>query len=184
MLTPLPAASLMICSALPSRSLCRKLRREGDRKGVRWVYESMRVDPPVRQEDVAEVHAAHDYREGSIYRADVRMWKGVQEAGRKSPLGKGPRKDMRSLYLCSLLTREGTCKEGRKTSVRKCVAAGALTSKKANTLWGGGALQACDLRPPEDGGECSGTLASDHVVFETAERGMDGEDESKRVNGR
>ena len=56
--------------------------------------------------------------------------------------------------------------------------------KKANTLWGGGALQACDLRPPEDGGECSGTLASDHVVFETAERGMDGEDESKRVNGR
>ena len=173
MLTPLPAASLMICSALPSRSLCRKLRREGDRKGVRWVYESMRVDPPVRQEDVAEVHAAHDYREGSIYRADVRMWKGVQEAGRKTPLGKGPRKDMRSLYLCSLLTREGTCKEGRKTSVRKCVAAGALTSKKANTLWGGGALQACDLRPPEDGGECSGTLASNPVVVETAERGME-----------
>jgi hypothetical protein len=102
MLTPLPAASLMICSALPSRSLCRKLRREGDRKGVRWVYESMRVDPPVRQEDVAEVHAAHDYREGSIYRADVRMWKGVQEAGRKTPLGNKGTKEGHALALFML----------------------------------------------------------------------------------
>ena len=171
MLTPLPAASLMICSALPSRSLCRKLRREGDRKGVRWVYESMRVDPPVRQEDVAEVHAAHDYREGSIYRADVRMWKGVQEAGRKTPLGKGPRKDMRSLYLCSLIDARRNV-QGREEVFANVLQRG-RADKKANPLWGGGALQACDLRPPEDGGECSGTLASNPVVVETAERGME-----------
>ena len=47
----------------------------------------------------------------------------------------------------------------------------ALTQKQ--TLRGGGALQVCDLCLAEDGGECSGTLLSDPVLRETAERGME-----------
>ena len=56
---------------------------------MRWVYGSMRVDPPVRQEDVAAVHAAHDRGQ---YIARMRMWKGCRKQGGR--LGKGPRKDM------------------------------------------------------------------------------------------
>ena len=37
-----------------------------------------------------------------------------------------------------------------------------------NTLWGGGALQIGDHRLVEDGSECSGSLGSDVVAFETA----------------
>ena len=43
--------------------------------------------------------------------------------------------------------------------------------KKANTLWGGGALQVCDLRLAEDGGECSGALVSNAIELETARDG-------------
>jgi hypothetical protein len=52
---------------------------------VRWVYGSMHVDPPVRQESVAAVHAAHD-RGQYLYRADENV-EGVQEAGRKTRKG-------------------------------------------------------------------------------------------------
>jgi hypothetical protein len=68
MKTPLPAASLMACLAWSSRWLFCKLRWRG-RKGARWVYGST-LDPPVRHEDVAAVHA-----------------EGVQEAGRKARKG-------------------------------------------------------------------------------------------------
>jgi hypothetical protein len=68
MKTPLPAASSMACLAWPLRWLFCKLRW-GGRKEVRWVYGST-LDPPVRHEDVAAVHA-----------------EGVQEAGRKARKG-------------------------------------------------------------------------------------------------
>jgi hypothetical protein len=173
MLTPLPAAFLMICSALPSRSLCSKLRRgRGGEVGACtgacvWIHPSAAGG---RGRSDVHRHAAHDYREGTVYRADENV-EGVQEAGRKTPLGKGPRKDMRSLYLCSLIDARRNV-QGREEVFANVLQRG-RADKKANTLWGGGALQACDLRPPEDGGECSGTLASNPVVVETAERGME-----------
>jgi hypothetical protein len=49
---------------------------------VRWVYGSTR-DPPVRQEEVAAVHAAHDRGQ---HRVDENV-EGVQEAGRKARKG-------------------------------------------------------------------------------------------------
>jgi hypothetical protein len=83
MKTPLPAASSMACLAWPSRWLFSKLRW-GGRKGVRWVYGSTR-DPPVRHEDVAAVHAAHD-RSRAALRVDESA-EGVQYAGRKARKG-------------------------------------------------------------------------------------------------
>ena len=83
MKTPLPAASSMACLAWSSRRLFRKLRW-GGRKGVRWVYGSTR-DPPVRHEDVAAVHAAHD-RSRAASRVDESA-EGVQYAGRKAQKG-------------------------------------------------------------------------------------------------
>eukprot|EP00964_Phaeocystis_antarctica_P038512 scaffold22030_cov66-Phaeocystis_antarctica.AAC.3 len=44
---------------------------------------------------------------------------------------------------------------------------------KANT-WGGGALQVCDVRFAEDGGECGGALVSDTVAEEPANKGENG----------
>ena len=49
---------------------------------MRWVCGSTR-DPPVRQEDVAAVHAAHDRGQ---HRVDASA-EGVQEAGRKARKG-------------------------------------------------------------------------------------------------
>jgi hypothetical protein len=43
--------------------------------------------------------------------------------------------------------------------------------KKANTLWGGGALELGDLRLLEDGSERGSALGSDTVASETARQG-------------
>ena len=55
------------------------------------------------------------------------------------------------------------------------MSAGADT--KANTMWGGGALELLDLRLLEDGGERGGALVSDFVSKEPVNerRGEDGE---------
>jgi hypothetical protein len=135
MLTPLPAAFLMICSALPSRSLCSKLRRgRGGEVGACtgacvWIHPSAAGG---RGRSDVHRHAAHDYREGTVYRADENV-EGVQEAGRKTPLGKGPRKDMRSLYLCSLIDAR------RNVQGREEVFANVLQLTRKRTLCGAAA---------------------------------------------
>ena len=57
-MTPLPAASLTACLAWSSRPLYSKLRRGGRKRGGAVMCGGRR-DPPVRQEDVAAVHAVH-----------------------------------------------------------------------------------------------------------------------------
>ena len=44
----------------------------------------------------------------------------------------------------------------------------AMTGKR--TLWGGGALQTCDICLEEDGGERGGALGFDSVAFDTASK--------------
>ena len=62
---------------------------------MRWVYGSTR-DPPVRHEDVAAVHAAHDRGQHHV---DENVEE-VQEA-RGGRLGKGARKEVCSLTVAS-----------------------------------------------------------------------------------
>ena len=71
---------------------------------MRWVCGSTR-DPPVRQEDVAAVHAAHNRGQ---HRVDASA-EGVQEAGRKARKG-----SMQGWKCAPLLAQVATCKEGRK----------------------------------------------------------------------
>jgi hypothetical protein len=92
MLTPLPAAFLMICSALPSRSLCSKLRRgRGGEVGACtgacvWIHPSAAGG---RGRSDVHRHAAHDYREGTVYIARMRMWKGCRKQGGSDSTRKG-----------------------------------------------------------------------------------------------
>jgi len=64
-----------------------------------------------------------------------------------------------------------TADEGRSGDGERVASMSMGPDKKANTLWGGGALQVCDLRLAEDGGECSGALVSNAIQHETARDG-------------
>ena len=99
----------------------------------------------------------------------------VQGKGRKKECVRKERDNGRNVFgkghrkgCVPFLMRVGTCK-GTEGKVFANMSAG--IDKKANTLWGGGALQVCDLRLAEDGGECSGALVSNAIELETARDG-------------
>ena len=99
MLTPLPAASLTICLALPSRPLCRKLRRGRSQGGEVGVRE--RACGCTRPTG-GRGRGPRGARSRAVYIARMRMWKGCRKQG-GTRLGKEPRKDTCLLYLCSLI---------------------------------------------------------------------------------